>query len=293
MLYRSSINCCSEVYVFIMADSLNVKNSNGESWENRVELVSKAVALRISRQFGTDLAMKVLPSVTEAVAEVLGPKGGSAYIPFAREAEAIVRAGRVLGGLGYMAGASGNISVRLDDGTVLITPSGKRKAELCASEMMRVDLAGNVLSDGPQKVSSEYMIHLQAYRSRSDVRAVVHTHAPYATTFAAAHMPLDNTVLAEAWNMLGGTIPVVPFGAPSTPKLAENLIPFLRDHSCFLLANHGLMTVAKDLELAVQMTETAEFLARIQLNARALGGEKPLRGQDIAILREVEARRRK
>ncbi len=276
-----------------MASPPDGNNRNLREWEQQSEAVVKAVAVHISRRFGSDLAVKVLPAVTEAVVGVLGPERGRDYIPFAREAEAIVRAGRILGGLGYMAGASGNISVRLEDGTVLITPSGRRKAELRPDEMVRVDLAGNVLSEGPQKVSSEYMIHLQAYRSRSDVHAVVHTHAPYATTFAAAHMPLDNTVLAEAWNMLGGTIPVVPFGAPSTPELAENLIPFLKDHSCFLLANHGLMTVAKDLEMAVQMTETAEFLARIQLNARALGGEKPLRGQDINILREVEARRRK
>ncbi|MBQ7568605.1 class II aldolase/adducin family protein [bacterium] len=268
---------------FIYNENSNCRRSS--------EAVVKAVASAVANQFGTDLAVKILPTVTAAVVGVLDNGDYSASVPFLKEGREIVRAGRILGALGYMAGASGNISVRLDDGTVLITPSGMRKIDLHPDDMVRVDLAGNVLSEGPYKVSSEYMIHLQAYRSRNDVRAVVHTHAPYATTFAAAHMPLDNTVLAEAWNMLGGTIPVVPFGAPSTPELASNLIPFLKDHSCFLLENHGLMTIAKDLETAVQMTETAEFLAKIQINARALGGEKPLRGDSIRILREVQAKR--
>ena len=267
-------------------------HKEGRRPEVSAESLVRAITVALSQKHGAELATTVLPTVTETVVKALGiPELSEISVPYAKEAEAIVKAGRLLGGLGYMAGASCNISVRLEDGTVLITPSGKRKADLKPEEMVRVDLAGNVLSNGPQKVSSEYMIHLQAYRSRSDVKAVVHTHAPHATTFAAAHLPLDHTVLAEAWNMLGGSIPVVPFGAPSTPELASNLIPYLKDHSCFLLANHGVMSVADNLELAVQRMETMEFLARIQLNARALGGDCPLRGQDLEIMRQVEARR--
>ncbi len=265
------------------------------SFEERVEAVTKAVTSAIANKHGYDLAGKLIPTVTEAVAQALAAYASEEELtqrdPYAKASNSIVRAGRILGSLGMMAGSSGNISVRLDDGTVLITPSGVRKGDLQSQQLVHVDLSGHMLSDGNYKMSSEYMIHLQAYKSRSDVRAVVHTHPPFATTFAAAHQPLDNTVLAEAWNTMGGSVPVVPFGAPSTPELAENLIPYIKNHNCFLLANHGLMVVGRTLEEAVQVTETVEFLAKVQLQSRLIGGENPLRGQDIRILESLQAKR--
>ena len=259
----------------------NVSPQCGE----QLETIVKNVTMAVAKAHGQELAVRLLPTVTEAVLQALVnpvPVGSRES-----DAQRIVNAGQFLAGLGLMSGAAGNISVLCEDGTVLITPSGVRKGFLRPEQMVRIDLNGKVLSQGPQKLSSEYQIHLQAYRSRSDVKAVVHTHPPHATTFAACRMPLDRNVLAEGWMLTGGDIPVVPFGAPSTPKLAENLIPYIKNHNCFLLANHGLMVVGQTLEQAVQVTETVEFLARVQIQARALGGEHPLNGADIRAMEEV------
>ena len=201
-------------------------------------------------------------------------------------AEKLCAVGRRLSSLGMVAGASGNVSVRDSENTFLISPSGVHKGALTPEGLIRVGLDGKVVS-GNGRPSSETSIHLAAYRARADVNAVLHAHPPYATSFAAARTTLDLSVLAEAWITLGPKIPLVPFAVPSTPEVGTGLEPYIRGHQAFLLANHGAMTVGKDLVEACNRMETVEFLARVIVNARVLGGEYPLGQRDRTEIAKV------
>jgi L-fuculose-phosphate aldolase len=173
----------------------------------------------------------------------------------------------------FVAANDGNISVRLDAGRVLTTPTGVSKGFMTPESMVIVDLEGLPISAG--KPSSEILMHLFIYRERPDVQAVVHAHPLHATGFAVAGMSLGDCVTAEIIVTLG-SIPLAPYGTPSTPKLPETLRPFIHHHDAFLLANHGAVTVGKDLWEVYYKMERLEHYAHIIFISRQLGGEKIL-----------------
>lgn len=193
--------------------------------------------------------------------------------------EDIVKAGRKLYDMGYLAGTSGNISARLPDNTILITPSGVNKAESSPELIVKTDLDGNYI-EGGGKPSSEIKMHLVVYKNRFDVNAIVHAHPSFATGFAAAGISLDQKVLPEAILILGD-VPLVEYGTPSTFEVPDNLEKYLSGHNAFLLANHGALTLGPDLQTAVHRMETLELFAKIILIARTLGGEKLLTREQL------------
>ena len=107
--------------------------------------------------------------------------------------------------------------------------------------MCVVDLDGRKL-DGERDPSSELKMHLEVYRNRPDVRAVVHAHPPLATGFAVAGIPLDRAVLAEVITTLG-SIPIADYATPSTQELPDAVRQYIKAHDGLLLANHGALTV--------------------------------------------------
>jgi L-fuculose-phosphate aldolase len=118
-------------------------------------------------------------------------------------------------------------------------------------------------------------MNLFIYKERPDVSAIVHAHPPYATGFATAGLALDKCVLAEVIVTIG-TIPLAEYGTPSTEELPNSLRPFVRSCDAFLMANHGVVTVGKDLMDAYFKMERVEHYAQILFVARALGGERIL-----------------
>ena len=182
----------------------------------------------------------------------------------------------------FVAANDGNISVRLDANRVLATPTGVSKGFMTPESMVIVDLEGRPLSDGAAgaKPSSEILLHLFIYRERPDVQAVVHAHPLHATGFAAAGLSLEGCVTAEIIVTLG-SIPLAPYGTPSTPKLPDTLRPYIHHHDAFLLANHGAVTAGKDLWEAYYKMERLEHYAHIILISRQLGGEKILPRDDV------------
>lgn len=245
------------------------------------EEIAKQVALRVVSQLSPDLAQRVASVVVSSVLQVLAGCGDRPVTEADKLAQQVCQAGKHLNSLGLMAGTAGNISVRDSDYSFLITPGGKRKNQLHPGLMVRMSLDGKVLS-GTECPSSEYRIHQLAYLRRPDVNAVLHTHPPYAVSFAAARVQLNERALAEAWLTLGPKIPLVPFGSPSAAALADNLEPHLRDHNAFLLVNHGALTLGETLDEAICRTETLEFLAKILATTRLLGGEHQLSSQEIS-----------
>src|ERR671912_436439 len=191
----------------------------------------------------------------------------------------IVEVGRRLYARGYVASNDGNISVRLDEGRLLTTPKSVSKGFMTPEMMVVTDLAGKKIS-GERDPSSELLMHLEVYRNRPDVRAVVHAHPPLATGFAVAGIPLDRAVLAEVITTLG-SIPIAQYGTPSTRELPDAIRKYIKAHDGMLLANHGAVTCGTDVLSAYYKMETIEHFAKISLVARLLGRENLISREEV------------
>jgi L-fuculose-phosphate aldolase len=199
----------------------------------------------------------------------------------------IVEVGRRLWARGFVASNDGNISVRLGSDRLLVTPASVSKGFMTPDMMVVTDLQGRLISGVPgRKPSSEILMHLEAYRLRPDVGAVVHAHPPLATGFAVAGIALDRAVLAEVVTTLG-SIPIAEYGTPSTRELADSVAPYLRAHDGLLLANHGALALGADLFGAYYKMETIEHFARISLVARLLGREHVLSRDEVTRLQSL------
>ena len=204
--------------------------------------------------------------------------------------EQLVRFGRWVHRLGYTPGTAGNLSVRLDANLILSTPTGCSKGLLHAADMVIVDNQGKKLS-GMRNVTSEIGMHLAVYRMRPDVQAIVHTHPPIATAFAACGKALDQPICSEIM-MTTGLVPLAPYATTGTEEVGASLEPFIPEHDAVLLANHGLLTYGSSLADAFMKTETVEHFAQVCLSAHQLGGAKPLHERDIEKLQQARARYR-
>lgn len=202
----------------------------------------------------------------------------------------IVRVCGLLYARGLIAGAEGNVSVRLAPGRILATPAGCAKATIRPADLVEVDAAGRVTA-GSRRPSTELAMHLRIYALRPDVGAVVHAHPPTATGFAVAGEDFMAGVLPEIIFGLG-PVPLVPYGAPGTPMLADRLEPFVGGHDVFLLANHGATACGATVDEAHQRMESLEQAARILLVARQLGRVIPLPADEVARLDAARRRSR-
>ena len=191
----------------------------------------------------------------------------------------IVEVGRRMYARGYTASNDGNISVRLGDGRLLMTPKSVCKGFMTPDMMCITDEDGRKLQ-GDRDPSSEMLMHLEVYRQRPDIRAVVHAHPPIATGFAVAGIPLDRAVLAEVLTTLG-SIPIAEYATPSTSELPEAVRQYIKAHDGMLLANHGALTVGADLFSAYYKMETIEHFAKISLVARLLGRENLIAREEV------------
>ncbi len=181
----------------------------------------------------------------------------------------IVETARRMYEKGYVAANDGNISARIDERTVLITPTRISKGFMKAEDLSVIDMNGKLLS-GERKPSSESDFHLKIYRDRPDVKSVCHAHPPYATGFAVAGIPLDKMVLPEVIIRLG-IVPIVEYGTPGHSDLYDQIAKHLKAHDAFLLANHGALTVGSSVMDAYDKMETLEHAAMIQFIAHQLG----------------------
>lgn len=181
----------------------------------------------------------------------------------------------------YVAANDGNISCRISDDTILITPSGVSKGYMTEEMMVKVALDGRVLSEG--KPSSEMKMHLRIYQEDTGICGVTHLHPPYATAFSAAGLPLDRAILTEAV-MAIGVVPVAPYALPGTEEVPESIAPFIHDYNGVLLANHGALSWGKDVFQSFYFMESLEQCARIQLYLRLLESSRTLSGEQVESL---------
>ena len=183
--------------------------------------------------------------------------------------------------LGWVAANDGNLSVRVEDNRYLATPTGISKSFITPEKLIVIDGDGKVLeAKDAYRPSSEIKMHLRCYRERDDVGAVLHAHPPTATGYAVAHVPLDRYTMIETVAAIG-SIPVTPYGTPSTYEVPDAIAPYLQEHDVLLLANHGALSVGADALTAYYRMETLELFAKISLTAHLLGGEKEISRENI------------
>jgi L-fuculose-phosphate aldolase len=191
----------------------------------------------------------------------------------------IVDVGKLMYDKGWVAANDGNISVRLDDGHVLCTPTRISKGMMSPEDMIIVDIGGKKVS-GERDCTSEIAMHLTIYSLRPDVGSVVHAHPPVSTGFAVAGRALDQALLPEVVVSLG-SIPLAPYGLPGTPALSQAILPYVPGYDALLLANHGAVAYGPSLRDAFFKLETLEHFARIALIAEMLGGAKILPKREV------------
>ncbi|MCM1308594.1 MAG: class II aldolase/adducin family protein [Butyrivibrio sp.] len=183
--------------------------------------------------------------------------------------------------LGWVAANDGNVSVKLEDGTFLATPTGISKSFITPEKIVHIDGEGGIIeTNGDYRPSSEIKMHLRCYREREDVGAVLHAHPPVATGYAVANVPLDEYSMIETVIAIG-SIPVTPYGTPSTYEVPDAIAPYLGEHDVVLLQNHGALSVGADLLTAYYRMETLELFAKISLNAHLLGGAREISKPNI------------
>ena len=185
---------------------------------------------------------------------------------------------------GFAAANDGNISCRIDE-HFLATPTGFCKGDLKNDHLITIDKNGNLL-EGKYKPSSELPMHMEIYRQRPDVQAVVHAHPPYCTGFATAGIPLNECVLPEVV-MTVGSIPLTRYGAPSTEEIPNAIKDVIKSCDAMLLANHGAVTVGDDLMDAYYKMERIEHYAHILFIARQMGGEIRLKPEQVSQLYQL------
>jgi L-fuculose-phosphate aldolase len=199
----------------------------------------------------------------------------------------LVRFGKMLHAQGFVAATDGNLSVRLDQERVLVTPTCISKGMMQPADMVVVDFTGKKLS-GDHNPTSEIMMHLTIYRMRPDVSAVVHAHPCTATGFASAGIALDEPLCSEVVITLGA-VPLAPYATTGTMALSDSLRPYIPFHDAILMANHGVVTYGEDICRAYMRMEAVEHYARIVLAARQLGSARSLDSHELEKLVAVRS----
>ena len=190
---------------------------------------------------------------------------------------------------GMLAGTDGNLSARIDEKLVLVTRSGAAKGRLKASDFVTVDLSGKVLKS-KIRPSTEAAMHLTVYNARPDIWACVHTHPPFATSFAVAGIKLERNVLPEV-TVFVGEIPLIDYAPPGVGAISKAIKPFLLENNALLLRNHGLLTFGRTIEEAFYRHETVEHYARIMFLAMRLGNVNTIPDNDLIRLDELRRQR--
>jgi len=184
---------------------------------------------------------------------------------------AILECGRICYERGLVTSNDGNISIRLDPERVLITASGVCKGRMEAGDLLIIDMTGKVLISWKGLMpSSETPMHLEVYKQRPDIHAVIHAHPIYATTLTVANKPFPDDILPEVALTLK-KVPITAYATPSSHQDAEVIRPLIRDHDALLLRQHGSLTIGKDLNEALIHLERLEHVAEVFWRAQMLG----------------------
>lgn len=182
---------------------------------------------------------------------------------------------------GLNRGTSGNVSVRCGE-AMLVTPSGVPPERLSGDQMVLVQPDGST-PEGSLRPSSEWRMHQQILNRRPDANAVVHCHSRHATILACAgrEIPSMHYMVAVGG---GASVPVAPYATFGSVELAEAVVETLDGRAAALMANHGQIVVARNLDSALAITEEIEEQAAVYWGTLAIGGPKLLSGDEMDVI---------
>lgn len=182
-------------------------------------------------------------------------------------------------------GTWGNISARvIGENYIAITPSGVDYDNITPEGIVILDMDGNVV-DGNMKPSIEFNLHLEVYRTRDDVNAVVHTHSTYCTALAIARKPIP-AAAEDLVQIVGGDVRVSEYFLPGSVELAKAAVKALEGRNAVLLANHGCLVAGRDLKESMKIAGVLEKSAQATILAQIMGGVVELSREDIDFMRE-------
>lgn len=188
------------------------------------------------------------------------------------ERELLVKAGLRLLNEGLVSRTWGNISIKVNDSEMLVTPSGKFYDEVTPNDMVLVNFRTNEYKS-EIKPSSEFKMHSGIYNDRKDVNAIIHTHQMNASTCAAARREVP-PVLDDLAQIIGPSVRVAEYALPSTNKIVKATVKALKGRNAALMANHGAVCVGRDLDEAFVVCEVLEKGCKAFIEAEFLGGAR-------------------
>lgn len=186
----------------------------------------------------------------------------------------------------YIEASAGNISYRLSDGRILATPTMMSKGFMEPEDLVVLDAEGNQIG-GRRKTTSEILVHLAILKHRPDVRCVIHSHAPHATAFAVTGEALPKCIHPELELFLG-EVPIAAYETPGTQKVADSLLPYVRDYNVFLLASHGVVAAGTGVLDAFWKTEIVDSYCRLIILTKSLGEPNQLSADNMRELLQTK-----
>lgn len=195
----------------------------------------------------------------------------------------IIKYANIVDSKGFSPGTSGNISARHANG-IFITTSGSSNGGLGYDDLVLIDFDGNSLEKG-KEASSEKMLHVEFYKKRPDVNAIIHVHPPVLSAFAAARKSLEAPIMAENVFYFG-KIPLADYALPSSKELVDKTAMYFDEYNAVLMANHGFIVGDINIKQAYLKLELAESYAQVVLNTEILGGAVLLNEREVA---QIEA----
>jgi L-fuculose-phosphate aldolase len=208
---------------------------------------------------------------------------------------AIVEAGCIAYERGLMSSNDGNISARLAENLVIITPSGLCKGRMDLEDLIIVDMEGTLVWSNSRRrlrPSFETSLHLTAYKQRPDIRSVIHAHPIYATALTIADIPFPEDVLPEVLLTLG-SVPTTPYATPTSHEDTDAVRRLIVDNDAILLRQHGSLTVGKNLDIALIHLERIEKVAQTYFYAKMMGKVNRIPPEAIIKLLKVREKNQK
>jgi len=190
---------------------------------------------------------------------------------------------------GLVARTWGNISIRVDETHMLITPSGRSYEDLTPEDIVLVNYHTSK-HEGTIKPSSEKELHCEIYRTRKNIHAVIHTHQMNASTVAAAHREVP-PILDDMAQIIGPTVRVADYALPSTKKITKKTVKALKGRNAALMANHGAVCIGRDLEEAFVVCQVLEKACKAFIEAEFLGGAKSINKFEAHLMHQIYIRK--
>jgi len=203
--------------------------------------------------------------------------------------QTIIEGGLRLVKEGLVARTWGNISIRVDDTYMLITPSGRTYEDLTPEDIVLVNYHTSE-HEGSIKPSSEKELHCEIYRTRKKINAVIHTHQMNASTVATAHREVP-PILDDMAQIIGPSVRVADYALPSTKKITKKTVRALKGRNAALMANHGAVCVGRDLDEAFVVCQVLEKACKAFIEAEFLGGAKSINKFEAHLMHQIYIRK--